>query len=127
MSCLISKPVFMETPDNLIINLLYFFVPGEVDYTKKSERLKSLKRSTLPIATSLNGISIPSNPNLKKITSNRNSTLNISNSNKNRFFDNFKDVNIKNIHKLNKMNMAWLIKSYLVSSFKEKVISRIQF
>jgi len=31
MSCLISKPVYMETPDKIIINLFYFFIPGKVN------------------------------------------------------------------------------------------------
>lgn len=53
MSCLISKPVYMETPQKLIINLFYFLVPGKV------KRFKRIKRATVPIATSLNGISIP--------------------------------------------------------------------
>jgi hypothetical protein len=59
LSCLISKPVFMETPDKLIINLFFFFVPGKVN---KFERFKRLKRLTsVPILKSLNGINIPSN------------------------------------------------------------------
>lgn len=67
MSSLISKPVFMETPQSLVINLFYFFVPGQVDKQKNLKRVKSLqsKRISMPIATSLNGISIPSNPNKK--------------------------------------------------------------
>jgi hypothetical protein len=39
MSCLISKPIFMETNDNIIINLFYFFIPGKVKRLKKYSRL----------------------------------------------------------------------------------------
>jgi len=53
MSCLISKPVYMETPKKLIINLFYFLVPGKV------KKFKRIKRATAPRATSWNGISIP--------------------------------------------------------------------
>lgn len=39
MSCLISKPIFMETNDNIKINLFYFFIPGKVKRLKKNSRL----------------------------------------------------------------------------------------
>jgi len=42
MSCLISKPVFLETPNKLIINLFYFFVPGKINTAKKTKRIKRL-------------------------------------------------------------------------------------
>lgn len=54
MSCLISKPVFMETPDKLIVNLFYYLVPG-----KMASPAKRLKKSSVPLCTSLNGIEIP--------------------------------------------------------------------
>jgi len=72
MSCLISKPVYMETPNKLIINLFYFLVPGKV------KKFKKIKRATVPIATSLNGISIPgpqSPLNGGKTLNNKNSSL----------------------------------------------------
>ena len=53
MSCFISKPVFMETPDNLIINLFYFFIPGKVKKVTKFQRSN--------IATSYKGIAILNN------------------------------------------------------------------
>jgi len=56
MSCLISKPVYMETPQKLIINLFYFLIPGKV------KKIKRIRRATVPIATTLNGISIPPLP-----------------------------------------------------------------
>jgi len=59
MSCLISKPVYMETPEKLIINLFYFLVPSSKGREGKVKKVKSIKRATVPIATSLNGISIP--------------------------------------------------------------------
>ena len=61
MSCLISKPVYMETPEKLIINLFYFLVPSLSSKGRegKVKKVKSIKRATVPIATSLNGISIP--------------------------------------------------------------------
>lgn len=57
MSCLISKPVFMETPDKLTVNLFYFIVPGKAKLNPK------FKSRNVPIATSLNGINIPSSEN----------------------------------------------------------------
>jgi len=42
MSCLISKPVFLDTPKELVINLFYFYIPGEIDKEKEYNRLKSL-------------------------------------------------------------------------------------
>jgi hypothetical protein len=42
MSCLISKPVFLETPQKLVINLFYFFIPGKINKTKKKNRLERL-------------------------------------------------------------------------------------
>jgi hypothetical protein len=42
MSCLISKPVFLETPHKLVINLFYFFIPGKINKTKKKNRLERL-------------------------------------------------------------------------------------
>jgi len=58
MSCLISKPVYMETPQKLFINLFYFLVPAlgrQVTKVKKIKRIKTI----VPKVTSLNGISIP--------------------------------------------------------------------
>jgi hypothetical protein len=61
MSCLISKPVYMETPQKLFINLFYFLVPAfplrrrQVTKVKKTKRIKTI----VPKVTSLNGISIP--------------------------------------------------------------------
>jgi len=79
MSCFISKPVFMETPDNLIINLFYFFIPGKV---KKMKRLNISK-----IATSYKGIAILNNNNF--------------NNNKPAKINTFKYfLNSKNIYKL---------------------------
>jgi hypothetical protein len=40
MSCLISKPVFLETPNSLIINLFYYFIPGTINKIKRFKRLK---------------------------------------------------------------------------------------
>jgi Mitochondrial ribosomal protein (VAR1) len=78
MSCLISKPVFMVTADNIIINLFYFFIPGKIRRVKRSKQFfasvpKGLLRArnilmnnkSLPIAKSLNGILIPKNRNFK--------------------------------------------------------------
>jgi hypothetical protein len=47
MSCLISKPVFLETHNKLIINLFYCFIPGKVNKFKRAKRLKLLKQSKL--------------------------------------------------------------------------------
>jgi hypothetical protein len=60
MSCLISKPVFMENNDNIIINLFYFFIPGKVKKYKRFNRFnrRRFKNKTIPIVTSLNGIII---------------------------------------------------------------------
>jgi Mitochondrial ribosomal protein (VAR1) len=79
MSCLISKPVFMETPDNLIINLFYYFVPGKVKkYLKKNKR--SFYANSAPLlrrerqnwrVTSLNGISIKNGYATKFVKSNK--------------------------------------------------------
>ena len=63
MSCLISKPVYMETPKKLIINIFYFLVPGKV--IKKN---KSINK-TIPKITNLNGILIPSSTLNKKNSS----------------------------------------------------------
>ena len=42
MSCLISKPVFLDSPNELVINLFYFFIPGRINRVKKFNRLKRL-------------------------------------------------------------------------------------
>lgn len=109
MSCLISKPVFMDTPKNLIINLFYFFVPGQVDLQKQSLRLRTLNANgkvSAPIATSLDGITIPSNSNknVKKLVSAKadNNKANSSISNLNQI-NNFKLTNLTNMNKLNKL------------------------
>lgn len=68
MSCLISKPVFMVTPDNIIINLFYFFIPGKVRIVKKSKKFNRnifINNKSIPIAKSLNGILIPKNSSFK--------------------------------------------------------------
>lgn len=57
MSCLISKPILMETPDKLKINLLYFLVPGKV------KKIKKVSSSIKGIATSFNGIELPESLN----------------------------------------------------------------
>lgn len=99
MSCLISKPVLMETPKNLIINLFYFFVPGQVDLIKQSLRLQeSSKRVSAPIATSLGGIAIPSTNNKKFNKSNASAELSKLNQ-----INNFKLTNLTNMEKLNKL------------------------
>jgi hypothetical protein len=61
MSCLISKPVYMETPEKLIINLFYFLIPSLSLKAREGKvtKFKRIRRATVPIATSLNGISIP--------------------------------------------------------------------
>lgn len=76
MSCLISKPVFMETQDNLIINLFYFFIPGKMNKIKRFNRYPfglGQGGDKLPIATSLNGISIPNNNNNLNLKNNKES------------------------------------------------------
>lgn len=101
MSCLISKPVLMETPKNLIINLFYFFVPGQVDLIKQSLRLQestSSKRVGAPIATSLGGIAIPSSNNKKFNKSNASAEISKLNQ-----INNFKLTNLTNMEKLNKL------------------------
>lgn len=99
MSCLISKPVLMETPKNLIINLFYFFVPGQVDLIKQSLRLQdSSKRVSAPIATSLGGIAIPSSNNKKFNKSNASTEISKLNQ-----INNFKLTNLTNMEKLNKL------------------------
>lgn len=109
MSCLISKPVFMDTPKNLVINLFYFFVPGQVDLQKQSLRLRTLNANgkvSAPIATSLDGITIPSNPNknINKLVFNaaNNNKANSSILNLNQI-NNFKLTNLTNMNKLNKL------------------------
>jgi hypothetical protein len=67
MSCLISKPVYMETPDKIIINLFYFFIPGKVK--------NIINKNKLPIATSLNGIHIPGNKNNLETNYNKNKSI----------------------------------------------------
>jgi hypothetical protein len=42
MSCLISKPVFLDTPKELVINLFYFYIPGQINKEKRYNRLKRL-------------------------------------------------------------------------------------
>ena len=42
MSCLISKPVFMITPNNIVINLFYYFIPGKVNKKTRKNRLNRL-------------------------------------------------------------------------------------
>ncbi len=59
MSCLISKPVFMETPDKLIINLFYYIVPSRVRINKGGPKQRvALASRGVPLATSLNGINL---------------------------------------------------------------------
>jgi hypothetical protein len=68
MSCLISKPVFMVTPDNIIINLFYFFIPGKIRRVKRSKKFYRnifINNKSIPIAKSLNGILIPKNRSFK--------------------------------------------------------------
>ena len=116
MSCLISKPVFMETQDNIIIHLFYFFIPGKVDKYKQYKRMfssplgslskkKGIKqRKSVPIVTSLNGIEIkkvaPAKP--IKITKEEKEKLRLADKKKP-----FKQLNqfiiSKNINKLNKL------------------------
>ena len=69
MSCLISKPVYMETPDKIIINLFYFFIPGKVNNIINKNKKK------LPIATSLNGIPIPGNNHNLETNYNKNKSI----------------------------------------------------
>jgi len=113
MSCLISKPVYMETPKNLIINLFYFFIPGQVDMQKQSSRLTNSssfakagkdKRIDAPIATSLGGIAIPSNNNQKfnKLSNSNANTAAMSQLKFNQI-NNFKLTNLTNMEKLNKL------------------------
>ena len=47
MSCLISKPVYLETPDKININLFYYLISSD-----------QMNKATAPIATSYNGIGI---------------------------------------------------------------------
>jgi hypothetical protein len=75
MSCLISKPQYVETPQKLVIQLFYFFIApnlplGPVKANKFKKNFNNLKTS-LPIATEVNGIKIAdscsSNNNLTKM------------------------------------------------------------
>lgn len=103
MSCLISKPVFMETQDNIIIHLFYFFIPGKVE---KYKQYKRKLRKSVPIVTSLDGIEIknsavaPAKP--IKITQEEKEKLRLAEKKKP-----FKQLNQfiipKNINKLNKL------------------------
>lgn len=47
MSCLISKPVYLETPDKININLFYYLISSD-----------QMNKATAPIASSYNGIGI---------------------------------------------------------------------
>ena len=47
MSCLISKPVFMITANNIVINLFYYFIPGKVNKKTRKNRLNRLKKLDL--------------------------------------------------------------------------------
>jgi hypothetical protein len=72
MSCLISKPVFLDSPNELVINLFYFFIPGRINRVKKFNRLKRLglldpNKSTKPkVQTNTYAIFI-NNRNKKKL------------------------------------------------------------
>ena len=55
MSCLISKPIFMETPHKININIFYFFIPGKENKITKLNKLKKLKdQNDSDISSSLN-------------------------------------------------------------------------
>lgn len=90
MSCLISKPQYVETPQKLVIQLFYFLIPVKFSLgpfgNKKNKYNKNL--NSLPIATEVDGIKIPSNNNINK-------------NNKNKTFKNL--LTQKNINKLNKL------------------------
>jgi hypothetical protein len=102
MSCLISKPQYVETPQKLVIQLFYFLIPvklnkiNKLNSSKSSRNLKNnnnlnnLISNSLPIATEVNGIKIPSNNNINK-----------NNNNNNKTFKNL--LTQKNINKLNKL------------------------
>jgi hypothetical protein len=119
MSCLISKPVFFESHDKVIINLFYCFIPGKSYKLKygnrggKNNRFNNNKynsnstnnsnldinnNNSIPKLTSLNGIDIKNNEefnSIKDIT---------SLSGKMRFqYLNKHFLTNKNINKLNKL------------------------
>lgn len=53
MSCLISKPVYTETPDKINIHLFYFLIASA-----SAIKQNKMNKPTAPIATSYNGIEI---------------------------------------------------------------------
>jgi hypothetical protein len=114
MSCLISKPVYMETPQKLIINLFYFLIPGRGAKVKK---IKRIRRATVPIATSLNGIEIPKGSG--NTLNNKNSYFSGKLNNKNKHQRKVTVKNLftpKNIQKLN--NLCTILSRLLKKSIE---------
>ena len=60
MSCLISKPVYTETPDKIKINLFYYLVVSASAKRHRQNILKKIRQegANKKIATSINGIEI---------------------------------------------------------------------
>jgi hypothetical protein len=92
MSCLISKPQYVETPQKLVIQLFYFLIP--VKANTFNQNLNNLKTS-LPIATEVNGIKIADSRSL-------NNNITKINKNKDKIFTEHL-LTPKNINKLNKL------------------------
>ena len=94
MSCLISKPQYVETPQKLVIQLFYFLIVPRAPHSVKTNKVKknfnNLKTS-VPIATEVNGIKIADSKN------------NITNMNKNKDKITAYLLTPKNINKLNKL------------------------
>jgi len=75
MSCLISKPIFMETPHKIYINIFYFFIPGKENKITKLNRLKKLKdKNDSNISSSLNSTSNSNSNSTSTSTSTSNLT-----------------------------------------------------
>jgi hypothetical protein len=121
MSCLISKPVFCETPNKVIINLFYCFIPGKsykviktlnnnkfnsnsnrnsksnnISNNNRNINLNKNKKSSIPKLTSFNGIDIENNLLLNPIKNVITGKMRFKNLNK-------QFLNSKNINKLNKL------------------------
>ena len=84
MSCLISKPIFLITSNKIVINLFYYFIPGQVNKKNRRNRLnrldlfkkdffKDFKNLETNIATEIDGIAIFNNKNNNQ-TKNKNKT-----------------------------------------------------
>jgi hypothetical protein len=68
LSCLISKPVYMETPDKIIIKLFFYLMPNTYEKNKQMLRRKLINLK-YPRIKSIAGINIPNDNNMFELAS----------------------------------------------------------